>query len=65
MCLSQGETHAILALSLNIPSLKLLLIAMANGLGKTLADTFISFGGTLSMPVNFLPSIFLKRFSTS
>ena len=35
VCLSKGETHAILALSGSIPLLKLLLIAMANGLFKT------------------------------
>ena len=35
VCLSKGETHAILALSGNVPLLKLLLIAMANGLLKT------------------------------
>ena len=32
VCLSKGETHAVLALSGNIPLLKLLLNAMANGL---------------------------------
>ena len=47
MCLSKGETQAVLALSGNIPLLKLLLIAMANGLLKTFADSFISFRGTL------------------
>ena len=65
MCLAKGETHAILALSGNIPLLKLLLIAMANGLLKTFADSFISFGGILSIPVDFLLSIFLKSYSTS
>ena len=65
MCLSKGETQAVLALSGNIPLLKLLLIAMANGWLKTFADSFISFGGILSIPVHFLPSIFLKCCSTS
>ena len=65
MHLSKGETHSILALSGNISLLKLLLIAMANGLPKTFADIFISFGGILSIPVNFLLSIFLKSCSTS
>ena len=60
VCLSKGEMHAILALSGNIPLLKLLLIAMANGLLKTFADSFISFGGILSILVDFLLSIFLK-----
>ena len=60
MCLSKGETHAILALSGNTPLLKLLLIAMANGLPKTFPDSFISFGGILSIPADFLLSIFLK-----
>ena len=64
MCLSKGETHAILALSGNIPLLELLLIAMANGLLKTFADSFISFGGILSIPVDLL-SAFLKSCSTS
>ena len=65
MCLSKGETHAILVLSGNITLLKRLLVAMANGLFKTVADSFISFGGILSMPVGFLLSIFLKSCSTS
>ena len=47
VCLSKGETHEILALAGNIPLLKLLLIAMANGLLKTFADSYISFRGTL------------------
>ena len=64
VCLSKGETHAILALSGNIPLLELLLIAMANGLLKTFADSFISFGGILSIPVDLL-SAFLKSCSTS
>ena len=41
--ISKGETHAILALSGNIPLLKLLLIAVAIGLFKTFADNFINF----------------------
>ena len=41
--------HAILALPGNIPLLKQLLIAMANALVKTFADSFISFGGILSI----------------
>ena len=49
-----GETHAILALSGNIPLLKLLLTAMTNNLLKTFADSFISFGGILSIPADFL-----------
>ena len=49
-----GETHAILALSGNIPLLKLLLTAMANSLLKTFADSFISFGGILFIPADFL-----------
>ena len=65
VCLSKGETHAILGLSGNILLLKRLLIAMANGLLKTFANSFISFGGILSIPVNFLLSIFLKSCSTS
>ena len=52
--LSKSETHAILALSENTLLLKLLLIAMANGLFKNIADRFVSFGGTLSIPVDFL-----------
>ena len=64
MCLSKGETHAILALSGNIRLLKLLLIAMGNGLLNTFAHSFISFGGILSRPVDFLLSIFLKSCST-
>ena len=64
MCLSKGETQAVLALSGNIPLLKLLLIAMANGWLKTFADSFISFGGILSIPVDLL-SAFLKSCSTS
>ena len=63
--LSKGETHAILTLSGNIPLLKLLLIAMTNGLLITFADSFISFVGILSVPVDFLLSIFLKSCSTS
>ena len=58
VCLSKGETHAILALSGNISLLKLLLIAMANVLLKTFADSFISFGGNISIPVDFLQSKF-------
>ena len=65
MCLSKGETHAILALSWNIPLLKLLLIAMANGLLKTFANSFVSFGGVLFIPVDFLLIIFHKSCSTS
>ena len=57
--LSKGETHVILALSENIPLLKLLLIVIANGWLKTFADSFISFGRILSIPVGFLASIFL------
>ena len=49
MCLFKGETHAMLALSGNIPLLKLLLIAMANDWLKTFADSFISFGEILSI----------------
>ena len=64
MCLSKGETHAILALSGNIALLKLFIIAMANGLFKTVGDTFISFSGILSMSIpDFLLSIFLKSCS--
>ena len=59
MCLSKGEVKAILALSGNMPFLKLLLIAMPNGLLKTFADNFVSFDGILSIPVDFLISIFL------
>ena len=65
MCLSKGETHAILAISGHIPLLKLVLIAIANGLLKTFADSFISFGGILSIAVDFLLAIFLKSCSTS
>ena len=57
--LSKGKTHVILALSGNIPLLKLLLIVIANGWLKTFADSFISFGRILSIPVDFLASIFL------
>ena len=64
MCSSKGETHAILALPANIPLLKLLLMAIANGLLKTYADSFISFGGILSIPVDLL-SVFLKSCSTT
>ena len=63
--LSKRETHPILALSGNIPLLKLLLTAKANGLHKNFADSFISFGGILSIPVDFLLSIFLKSCSTT
>ena len=62
LCLYQRETHAILASSGNIPLLKQLLIAMANVLLKTFADSFISFGRILYMPADFLLSIFLKLF---
>ena len=62
VCLSKGEVKAILALSGNMPFLKLLLIAMANGLLKTFADNFVSFGGILSIRVDFLISIFLFFF---
>ena len=65
MSLSNGERHATLALPGNIPLLKLLLIAIANGLLKTFADNSISFGKVLSIPVDFLLSLFLKRCSTS
>ena len=65
MCLSKGETHSILALSEKIPLLKLLLIAMTNGLLMTFAGSLISFGGILSIPVDFLLSIFLKNCFTS
>ena len=65
VCLSKGETHAVLALSGNIPLLKLLVIVMANGLLKTIPDSFISFGGILSILVDFLLSVFLKSCSTS
>ena len=64
VCLSKGETHANLALSGNIPLLKLLLPAMANGLLKTFADSFIGLGEILSTPVDILLSIFLKCCST-
>ena len=64
VCLSKGETHVILALSRNIPLLNLLLIEMANVLLKTFADSFISFGGNISIPVDFLQSKFLKSCST-
>ena len=63
LCLSKGETHAVLALSWNILLLKLFLFGIANGWLKTFS--FISFGGILSIPVDFLPSIFLKSCSTS
>ena len=33
---------------------------MANGLLQTFTDSFISFDGILSIPVDFLRSIFLK-----
>ena len=59
VCLSKGEMHVILALSENIPLLKLLLIVIANDWLKTFADSFISFGRILSVPVGFLASIFL------
>ena len=65
VCLSKRETQAISALSGNIPLLKLLLIAMASGLLKTFADSFVSFGGILSIPVDFLLLIFLKSCSVS
>ena len=63
--LSKGEVHAILALSGNITSLKLLLTAMANGLLKTFADSFISFDGILCITVDFLLLIFLESFFAS
>ena len=56
---------AILALPRNIGLLKLLFAAIANGFLKTFADSFISFGGILFIPVDFLLSIFLKSCSTS
>ena len=65
VCLSKGEMHVILALSGNIPLLKLLLIAMENGLLESFADSFISFGGILSIPVDFLLSLCRKSCSTS
>ena len=65
MCLSKRKTQAISALSGNIPLLKLLLIAMASGLLKTFADSFVSFGGILSIPVDFLLLIFHKSCSVS
>ena len=55
----------ILALPRNIGLLKLLFAAIANGFLKTFADSFISIGGILSIPVDFLLSIFLKSCSTS
>ena len=55
VCLSKWEMHVILALPGSILLLKLQLIAMANGLFKTFAD---SFGWILSIPVNFLLPIF-------
>ena len=55
-----------LALSWNIPLLKLLLIAMTKVFQdlvcKTFADSFISFGGTLPIHVDFLLSIFSNAF---
>ena len=45
--------------------LKLSLIKMANGLLQTFTDSFISFDGILSIPVDLLRSIFLKSCSTS
>ena len=63
--LSKGETHAILALSGNIRLVKPLLIAMANGLLKTFGDSFISCGWILSIPADFLLSVFLTSCSTS
>ena len=53
MSLSKGETHANLALSGNIALLKQLLTAMANGLLKTFADSFINFSGILSINMDF------------
>ena len=44
---------------------KLLLIAMTNGLLKTFADSFISFGGIIFIPTDFVLSIFLKSCSAS
>ena len=38
---------------------------MANDLLKTFADSFTKFGGFLSIPADFLLSIFLKSCSTS
>ena len=38
---------------------------MDNDFLKTFADSFIGFGGILSIPVDFLLSIFLKSCSTS
>ena len=64
VCSFKGETDAILALSGNFPLLKLLSIAMDNSLLKTFADSFISFGGILSIPLDFLLSIFHKSCST-
>ena len=45
--------------------LKLLLIAIASSLLKTFSDGSISFGGILSIPVDFVLSIFLKSCPTS
>ena len=43
--------------------LKLFLTAMANGLLKSFADSFISFDGILSIPVHFLlTTIVIKSF---
>ena len=44
---------------------KLLLIGMTNGLLKNFVDSFISFGGIIFIPENFLLSIFLKSCSAS
>ena len=63
MCLSKGETHTILVLSKNIPLLKLPLTAVTNDLLKIFEDSFISFGGILSMSSDFL-TVFLKSCST-
>ena len=61
VCLSKVcLTHAFLALSGNIPLLKLLLTTMANGLLQPFGDSFISFGEMISLTlVDFLLSIFI------
>ena len=63
----QGKNARNLALSGNIPLLKLLLIVMTNGLLKTFADSFISFSGILPILVDLLLLTFvtIKSCSTS
>ena len=59
-CLLIGETDASFALSGKTPLETLLFIAFANDWESTSADISTSLGEILSVPVDFLLSIFLR-----